>query len=282
MEKAQIESLFKITGIGSASGLIYKNNALWIIGDNSGFLYEYQIDSKDLIRHPLLENPSENIIKKDKPDYEAITNFGEDLYIFGSGSTDKRNSMVHLNASSKKIISTYDLGELYATIKDVAKVNAEDFNLEGAIYDGKSWYLLNRGNGIACRNVLFTITGENLKDNFSVFSTDFILPELQGVRTSFTDAILIDNIIYFLATAEDTISTYDDGEVLGSIIGGIDLKTMKITFTEKISDSHKFEGLTLFNQSNEKVEFLLCEDTDTEVLETHIYKLSLDLKSVTL
>ena len=282
MEKAQIESLFKITGIGSASGLIYKNNALWIIGDNSGFLYEYQIDSKDLIRHPLLENPSENIIKKDKPDYEAITNFGEDLYIFGSGSTDKRNSMVHLNASSKKIISTYDLGELYATIKDVAKVNAEDFNLEGAIYDGKSWYLLNRGNGIACRNVLFTITGENLKDNFSVFSTDFILPELQGVRTSFTDAILIDNIIYFLATAEDTISTYDDGEVLGSIIGGIDLKTMKITFTEKISDSHKFEGLTLFSQSNEKVEFLLCEDTDTEVLETHIYKLSLDLKSVTL
>lgn len=282
MEKSQIESLFKITGIGSASGLIYKNNALWIIGDNSGFLYEYQIDSKDLIRHPLLENPSENIIKKDKPDYEAITNFGEDLYIFGSGSTDKRNSMVHLNASSKKIISTYDLGELYATIKDVAKVNAEDFNLEGAIYDGKSWYLLNRGNGIACRNVLFTITGENLKDNFSVFSTDFILPELQGVRTSFTDAILIDNIIYFLATAEDTISTYDDGEVLGSIIGGIDLKTMKITFTEKISDSHKFEGLTLFSQSNEKVEFLLCEDTDTEVLETHIYKLSLDLKSVTL
>lgn len=282
MEKSQIESLFKITGIGSASGLIYKNNALWIIGDNSGFLYEYQIDSKDLIRHPLLENPSENIIKKDKPDYEAITNFGEDLYIFGSGSTDKRNSMVHLNASSKKIISTYDLGELYATIKDVAKVNAEDFNLEGAIYDGKSWYLLNRGNGIACRNVLFTITGENLKDNFSVFSTDFILPELQGVRTSFTDAILIDNFIYFLATAEDTISTYDDGEVLGSIIGGIDLKTMKITFTEKISDSHKFEGLTLFNQSNEKVEFLLCEDTDTEVLETHIYKLSLDLKSVTL
>ena len=282
MEKSQIESLFKITGIGSASGLIYKNNALWIIGDNSGFLYEYQIDSKDLIRHPLLENPSENIIKKDKPDYEAITNFGEDLYIFGSGSTDKRNSMVHLNASSKKIINTYDLGELYATIKDVAKVNAEDFNLEGAIYDGKSWYLLNRGNGIACRNVLFTITGENLKDNFSVFSTDFILPELQGVRTSFTDAILIDNIIYFLATAEDTISTYDDGEVLGSIIGGIDLKTMKITFTEKISDSHKFEGLTLFSQSNEKVEFLLCEDTDTEVLETHIYKLSLDLKSVML
>jgi hypothetical protein len=35
-----------------------------------------------------------------------------------------------------------------------------------------------------------------------------------------------------LATAEDTESTYDDGEVLGSLIGRINLKTMKIDFTK--------------------------------------------------
>ncbi|MCL6460306.1 MAG: hypothetical protein I4O51_00335 [Flavobacterium micromati] len=278
MEKLQLESLFKINGIGSASGLIYKNNSLLIIGDNSGFLYEYQIDSENLKRHPLIENPTENILKKDKPDYEAITNFGEDLYIFGSGSTNMRNSMVHLNASSKKVIGINNLSELYAAMQDLAKVNAEDFNLEGAIYNGKTWFLFNRGNGIANRNVLFTIEGENLQDKLSIRSIDYILPELQGIRTSFTDAILVDSIIYFLATAEDTASTYDDGEVLGSIIGGIDLKTMQISFTEKISDSHKFEGLTLYSQSKEKIEFLLCEDTDTEVLETYIYKLSLDME----
>jgi hypothetical protein len=34
-----------------------------------------------------------------------------------------------------------------------------------------------------------------------------------------------------LATAEDAESTYDDGEVLGSLIG-INLKTMKIDFTQ--------------------------------------------------
>ena len=277
MNKSRLESFFKITGIGSASGLIYKDNALWIIGDNSGFLYEYEIDSSDLKRHPLLENPSENISKKDKPDYEAITNFGEDLYVFGSGSTSKRNSMVHLNASSKKIISSSDLAALYQAMQELAQVDAEDFNIEGAIYDGQKWYFLNRGNGIANRNVLYTIEGENLKDNSSIAFINYILPVLQGVRTSFTDAILVNNTIYFLATAEDTVSTYDDGEVLGSIIGGIDLTTMKISFTEKISDSHKFEGLTLFSQSNDTIEFLLCEDTDTEVLDTYIYKLSLNL-----
>jgi hypothetical protein len=278
MEQLQLEPLYKIIGIGSASGLIYKNDTLWIISDNSGFLYEYQIASKDLKRHALIENPSENVLKKDKQDYEAITNFGEDLYIFGSGSTVNRNSMVHLNASSKKVIGINNLNELYAAMQDLAKLKAEDFNLEGAIYDGKNWYLINRGNGIANRNIFFRITGKDLKDKFSILFSDYMLPELKGVRTSFTDAILVDSIIYFLATAEDTRSTYDDGEVLGSIIGGIDLKTMQITFTIKISDSQKFEGLTLFDQSKEKIEFLLCEDTDTGVLETYIYKLSLYLK----
>ena len=277
MDKLKLELLFQIIGIGSASGLVYKDNVLWIIGDNSGFLYEYHIDSRDLNRHPLIENPSENILKKDKPDFEAITHFGENLYIFGSGSTEKRNKMVQVNAVTKKTIASNDLSDLYAVMQSFGKVKPEDFNLEGAIYDGKSWYLFNRGNGSSNKNVLFTIEGENLTDQFTILSNDYKLPKIKGVRTSFTDAILVDNTIYFLATAEDTKSTYEDGEVLGSIIGSIDLKTMKINFTKKISDSHKFEGLTLYSHSQNKIEFLLCEDKDTDVLETDIYKLNIDL-----
>ena len=68
MEKITLELLFHIIGIGSASGLFYKDNSLFVVGDNSGFLYEYHVDSQDLKRHPLIENPSENILKKDKPD----------------------------------------------------------------------------------------------------------------------------------------------------------------------------------------------------------------------
>ena len=277
MEKFKLELLFQIIGIGSASGLIYRDNAIWIIGDNSGFLYEYHMNSRDLLCHPLIENPSENIAKINKPDFEAITNFGPDLYIFGSGSTQKRNKMVQINLADKKIHNTTDLSDLYAVMQSFGKVKAEDFNLEGAIYDGKNWYLFNRGNGNSNRNVLFTIEGENLTNQFTILSNDYKLPKIKGVRTSFTDAILVDKIIYFLATAEDTQSTYEDGEILGSIIGSIDLKTMKINFTKKISDSHKFEGLTLYSSSNEKIEFLLCEDKDTDILETNIYKLSLKL-----
>jgi hypothetical protein len=54
---------------------------------------------------------------------------------------------------------------------------------------------------------------------------------MKGVRTCFTDAVLVDEKIYFLATAENTY-TYDDGEILGSLIGRIDIETMKIDFTK--------------------------------------------------
>jgi hypothetical protein len=278
MEKFKLELLFQIIGIGSASGLIYKDNSLLIIGDNSGYLYEYQMDSQDLKRHPLLENPIENTLKKDKSDFEAITIFGNSLYVFGSGSTEKRNKMIEVNSSDKKVIATNDLAGLYAVMQSFGAIKPEDFNIEGAIYTGERWFLLNRGNGGSHKNVLFTIEGKNFINDFTILSNDYKLPKIKGVRSSFTDGILVEDSIYFLATAEDTASTYDDGEVLGSFIGRINLKTMKIDFTQKISSTHKFEGLTLYSNSKEKIEFLLCEDKDTEVLETAIYKLTLDKK----
>ena len=278
MEKFKLELLFQIIGIGSASGLIYKDNSLLIIGDNSGYLYEYQMDSQDLKRHPLLENPIENTLKKDKSDFEAITHYSDSLYVFGSGSTEKRNKMIEVNSSDKKVIATNDLAGLYAVMQSFGAIKPEDFNIEGAIYTGERWFLLNRGNGGSHKNVLFTIEGKNFINDFTVLSNDYKLPKIKGVRSSFTDGILVEDSIYFLATAEDTASTYDDGEVLGSFIGRINLKTMKIDFTQKISSTHKFEGLTLYSNSKEKIEFLLCEDKDTEVLETDIYKLTLDKK----
>ncbi|MFV8370313.1 DUF6929 family protein [Flavobacterium sp. LB2R40] len=278
MEKFTLELLFQIIGIGSASGLIYKEDSLYIIGDNSGYLYEYHMNSHDLKRHALIENPSENILKKEKPDFEAIAHFEDKLYVFGSGSTKKRNAMVQLDTQDKKMNTTTDLSNLYAVMQSFGDVKPQDFNIEGAIYNGENWLLLNRGNGSANKNVIFTIQGENLTNDFSILSNNYKLPKIKGVRSSFTDGVLVDDSIYFLATAEDTASTYDDGEVLGSLIGRINLKTMKIDFTKKISSTHKFEGLTVFTHSKEKIEFLLCEDKDTEVLETDIYKLTLDLK----
>lgn len=278
MKKYSLELLFKIIGIGSASGLLYSDNTLLLIGDNSGFLYEYRMDNANLKSYPLIANPSENIPKSEKPDFESLTRYQDTLYIFGSGSTAKRNAMVEFDLIEKKKITTNNMTDLYAVLQRFGNIDPIDFNLEGAIFDGETWYLFNRGNGISNRNVLFSLQAKNLSDAFSLLSNEYKLPKIKGVRSTFTDAVLVNDKLYFLATAENTKSTYDDGEVLGTLIGWIDLETMKIDFTKKISSVHKFEGLTVLKNSKEKIEFLLCEDKDTEALETAIYKLTLDKK----
>ncbi|ESU22300.1 hypothetical protein FEDK69T_22830 [Flavobacterium enshiense DK69] len=278
MHKFTLEILFQIIGIGSASGLIFKDNQLYIIGDNSNYLYEYAIGAQELKRHPLRENPSENIPKANKPDFEAVTEYDGKIYVFGSGSTENRNKMVTLDSSSKEIIATTDLSDLNLAMQSFAGLPPNDLNIEGAIYNGAEWFFFNRGNGVSGKNIVFTVQGKNLTEEFNIISTEFKLPKIKGIRSSFTDAILVKKKIYFLATAENTTSTYNDGEVLGSFIGCIDLEKMKIDFTQKITDTLKLEGLTFYGETDKEITFLLCEDNDTSELKTAVHKLVLTKK----
>lgn len=271
MEKFTLELLFQIIGIGSASGLIHKENSLFIIADNSTFLYEYNMIEKELHKIKLFDNSQENIPKKDKFDFESITQKGNKYYLFGSGSTPNRNRRMSYDLTSKEIAEK-DLSLLYKKLKLTASLSDADLNIEGALYHNEKWYLFQRGNGVQSKNGIFTVDPEGNDIHFSTVT----LPKIQHIEATFTDAILVDETIYFLAAAENTTSTYDDGEVLGSFIGALSLDTFEVAFTRKISGTHKFEGLTLYTNSKEKIEFLLCEDKDTEISETDIYKLTLD------
>ncbi|MNL15824.1 hypothetical protein D3C87_1368350 [compost metagenome] len=275
MNSFTLELLFHIIGISSASGLFLKNNSLYVIGDNSSYFYEYELKSSNLKRYAVSENPTENISKKIKPDFEALAHYENSFYLFGSGSTENRNKMVQLNANTKERVSIQDLSTLYKRMQVLADLNAENFNIEGVVYTGDAWYFFNRGNGDSGRNLVFTFHGKLLTSNSKITYAELKLPKIKGIRTSFTDAIKVEDKFYFLAAAENTNSTYNDGEVLGSIIGCIDIKTMKITFTEKISDQHKFEGLTLQHNQENELSFLLCEDKDNDQLQADIYLLKI-------
>lgn len=275
MNKFKLELLFRIIGIGSASGLIYKDNTLMLIGDNSAFLYEYNIRSSALQRHALIDNPSQNIPKKQKPDFEAITENEHYYYIFGSGSTEKRNTMVQVDKASKKVITSIDLTGVYLAMQSFAGIPADDFNIEGVVTSGETWYFFHRGNGKKGKNAIFTVKGKNLENDFTILYNSYKLPKIKGVRTSFTDAVLMGDTLYFLASAEDTKSTYLDGDVLGSIVGSINMTTMKMGDTHLLTDKHKFEGITLYSSTNSRIEFLLCEDNDSDLMESGIYKLEI-------
>ncbi|MBT2563407.1 hypothetical protein J7E50_01305 [Pedobacter sp. ISL-68] len=276
MHSTTLEVFAEIDGIGSASGLFLHEDFLYIIGDNSGYLNEYNIKTKKLRKIQILFDKTldqlENIPKSLKPDFEILCHNNNKLYILGSGSTPKRNLMIEFDLKTQKVIQK-DLTETYSLLKSISKIDDQNFNLEGATFTGNEWLLFNRGNGLDAKNGVFKIQGADLAKTKQVKFNHFKLPNIDHVESSFTDAVLVKNEIFFIATAEDTKSTYADGEILGSFIGSINLQILKLTFSNKISGKHKFEGITLLSQNERSTTFLLCEDRDNEELKTVIYKL---------
>jgi hypothetical protein len=280
MQKFQLELLFHIIGIGSASGLLLNGTSLFIISDNSHVLYEYKLADKKLEKITIAPQgytgPVENIPKHEKADFESITALGDDLYLFGSGSTDKRNTILHIDSQSKKIYPPIDATDLYLAMQSFSEIEPDNFNIEAAVNAGNTWYLFNRGNGPKGKNGIFTLDGDINETSFQIIYNEITLPKINGAASSFTDAVLVDDKLYFLAAAEKSNSTYEDGKVAGTLIGRIDTESMEIEFTEIISTKNKFEGITLYKKKDATLEFLLCEDTDSDATASDIFKLTLE------
>ena len=270
MQNITLDTFCQISGIGAASGLFFKYDTLFIISDNSTFLYQYNLLEQKLQKIKLLDNSQDSILKKDKLDFESITFNNNKLYLFGSGSTSKREKRISYNIETKEI-KEKNLKKLYQKLKTTATISDEDLNLEGAFYSNQKWFFFQRGNGSESKNGIFIV---DAKKNIQFVPVS--LPKIDTVEATFTDAILVENSIYFLAAAENTTSTYNDGEIAGSLFGQMNCQTLEVHFTEIISRENKFEGLTLYSNSIDKIEFLLCEDNDTESLETTIYKLTVN------
>lgn len=266
-----LEVLFTIQGIGAASGLLYHNEQLFVISDNSNYLYNFQRDTQQLDKKLLIEDSVHTRIPKDKKaDLEAITQFNETLYLFGSGSTEKRNLLVTYTLAEEQV-ERIDLTETYHSLQTKYGVAPGDFNIEGALAMNDEFWLFNRGNGPRQKNGIFVISRSFTPKAYYPIE----LPKLHQVPLGFTDATLIDGKIYFIAAAEDSRSNYLDGEVKGTVWGVIDPRTKALESLQTISETHKFEGMTCYKESKNKLDFLLCEDQDGDLDSSNIYQLTI-------
>lgn len=271
MKKLILEIVLQITGLSSASGLYYTNNDIYLIGDDSQYLYQYSLETKDLNKIALVENAKETISKKEKPDFEALTYQNQTFFAFGSGSKENRE-FVSITTLPNKESFQVPLDVLYTSIANFASMDKDELNIEGAFFKGDELYLFNRGNGKNNRNFIAIIQGKNFAEEFNIILQDIKLPKLNGIQTGFSDAILVENTIYFLATAEGGKSTYNDGKIAGTILGTISLKNLKLKSTQILSDTKKLEGITLFKQTGKNKTFLLCEDNDDKNATSTIFK----------
>lgn len=268
-----LEFFVLITGVGAASGLSYENDRLFIVSDNSNYLYEYHIESKALNRHLLLDMDGQNeqVKKKQKLDLEAIAPHKGTYYLFPSGSEPNRIAQFAIDPNDFSQISQNDVGDLYTNLRKTFHISEEDFNIEGAVFHQDTLLLFNRGNGPNEMNGIIKVLEK--EEGISPTFTPITLPRINGQPAGFTDATLVDGKIFFLAAAEAGKSSYYDGEISGSQVGIIDLISLTLEKAETISSDIKFEGITLYRDSPSEYVFLLCDDPDNDENKSTIHQL---------
>lgn len=213
------------------------------------------------------------IPKAVKPDHEALAFDDDFIYAIGSGSTSMRCRIAVINRATDALEKQFDATNLYKALQDASGIESDQLNIEGAIKGTDGWFLFQRGNGSAGANGIFAVDNifdDSPKITYKAVALDFE----KGLSIGFTDAILDGDHIYFLAAAEDTASTYLDGEVLGSWIGVMDARSLKVLDHQLISRTQKFEGIAICKKEAMKISFLVCEDNDSEALSSDVWALN--------
>lgn len=235
--KFELREHNELKGIPSASGIEITDSEIYVIGDNSPFLFKLNKNYEIIDKIHLFPegNFADSIIEKTrKPDLEALAKGNEEgsvLLAFGSGSkSPERDIMVEIDLSAK-ISSEYSLTSFYSNLRAVAGLTIEQLNIEAAEVYQEHLYLFNRGENLIIKCSLPGFMAY-LKKNAEMPGLEVFriqLPDIEGIPSGFSGASLDpeNGILFFTATVENTDNWIDDGEVLGSFIGLIELKDLK-------------------------------------------------------
>ncbi len=273
MIKTQEIYTFQDPFIAAASGLVLVQNRFYLVADDELSILGINQD---------LESSGENFTifsgelpkdkkerKKLKPDFECLVYLGnqKSLLCLPSGSKKNRNRGALLNLKTNTVTELY-LKKVYNALEDLYS----ELNIEGAIILENKIRLFQRGNGPLHQNAIIDLELERfLKDEIQgLKAIDIELGRLGSVPLSFTDATLFNNRIFFTAVAEDSESTFEDGEFSGAILGEMSLDG-NILRTTGLGISSKPEGIAFDDKF-----FYLVTDDDDRKKPSRLFRCSVD------
>lgn len=282
-----------LNGIPSASGIIHWNGELYVIGDNSAWLYQLDTAFEVKQKQILLEGISDSILPKlSKPDFEAMTKCKvegkTELLIFGSGSkSPNRDILVRVQNKGPFQTKTYDLSNFYENLRTSTKMEGHLLNIEAAATKDDDLFLFNRENNIMWKLsikgfIAFLEDGKNIPD-LTIYQIN--LPKLNTLQIKISGAteVVGSNLLIFTASVEDTPNPIDDGEVLGSYLGIISLDDVMDGYSPKflpITNNNQYIPIkvesveVLQSNGNRQLQLVMVTDSDGGESELLIGELS--------
>lgn len=260
---------FKDPYIAAASGLVLAKNRFYLVADDENGIMGINKDLKSSGEiyevFPGLLPEDKNERKKLKPDFEGMVHLPQmnALLCLPSGSKKNRSRGALVSLTDHKITEV-SFKNVYQKLEDIYP----ELNIEGAVLVGEDIRLFQRGNGKLHQNAVIDINlksflNDQMKDLNAI---NISLGKFKGIPLSFTDASLFNNKCYFVAVAENSESTYADGEFVGSILGELS-ETGEIISTTPLELDSKPEGLA-FDQNN----FYLVTDDDDRTKPSRLFQ----------
>ncbi len=264
--------------IPSGSGIAKVGDDYYVIGDDSPYLYllnkEFEGLDKKLIS-TVKDFNGERIVKAEKADFETLEMINEtELIIFGSGSkSPQRDILIRILLHDPLHIETYTISPFYDHLKNLPVFRDSELNIEATAFHDNQLFLFNRKKNLVLkfdyRDFLSFIKEEI--DFPQPEIKEFSLPKINGIEAGFSGATTLKNQskIIFTASVEDNLIAYDDGEILGSFIGTIDISNNTISGTfdccaiPNTDEKFKVESVTVEEETSSAItKVVLISDDD--------------------
>lgn len=285
----------ELLNLSSGSGMQYLKGGYYAVGDDDPFLWKFDENGNILDKWVIWDTTiieQGRIPKKVKPDFESISLFpyqtDTSLLIFSSGSKAvKRDHIIVFNLEKQQENNVSIFAKpFYKTLR--SKVfTKKTLNLEGATFWDNQLFLLNRPT-----NSLLSISKEHFTQIISKDSEHsptypiqhLTLPEIDNDTARFSGgSILTDlGLLLFSAAIEQSDDSGNDGGIVGSFIGLIDLNDPErpIILCEKILRQNG----TIFKGKVESVHGKIVSDslikvvgiTDNDDGKTHLLHIELN------
>ncbi len=267
-----------LENIPSGSGIAKLGDVYYVVGDDAPFLFTLNKDFKVISRTPVLGSSNfsdQRIIKSDKPDFEALEVIDEnELVIFGSGSkSPQRDVFIRILLNDSMRVERFKISKFYDQLRSLPKLIDSELNIEASAFCNNQIYLFNRKKNLIIKfnypDLLAHLKGETAFPNPEI--TEFSLPKINGIEAGFSGATTLKNVskIIFTASVEATDNAYDDGEILGSFLGIIDISNDAVSnvfdycSVPNAVDKLKVESITVDEEiSAGKTKIILITDDD--------------------
>ncbi|HSZ72507.1 MAG TPA: hypothetical protein VK750_07500 [Cytophagaceae bacterium] len=250
-----------LPSIPSGSGVELVDGIIYIIGDDSEYLYGLNHELKVIHQVELFHAPEKKdgrIPKPLKTDFESMVSFNINgythLFVAGSGSKLPQRGKGYLiklptSYNKKHIVWEKDLNALYQLITSHPDFESPELNIEASFIADDHFYFVNRAGQQLIRyplpEMIEFLQGHTESTPFpEIFLLD--IPKLNGLEFSCSGACYFNDTVYITASCEATDNAYDDGEILGSAIGTFSLNALPERGREKNAPKKiRVENMTL-------------------------------------